>query len=264
MRIETDDPLHADASIDGAALVAAHLPEIDRALAFVSRQRRLSCDEAQELASDVYVRLLRHNAAVLRSYRGESSLCTFLVVVIQRVLLDTHIAQIGKWHPSASARRLGRVAIVLERLVFYDGLSLQEAGPIVRAKLGVADTEDELQFLLALLPRRSRRRMGSDRELDDLPEASPNPEQRLLRRAAGADRRGVAAALAALPPEDRRLLGLRFVSGLRLREIARLQQIDEKQIYRRFERTLRALRRKIGYGATSAPLRDSARARIVR
>jgi RNA polymerase sigma factor (sigma-70 family) len=229
--------------VDGAALLAAHLPEIDRALAYVVRQRHLSADAARGLASDVYLRLLQHDAAVLRSYRGESRLATFLVVVIQRVLLDTHIAQAGKWRPSASARRLGRVAILLERLVFHEGLGLQEAGALVRERLGVTDTDDELHFLLMLVPARCRRRRVGERELEQLRAAAPNPEEQLLQAAAAqAERRQVTAALVRLPDEDRRLIGLRFVCGLRLREIARRRGLDEKQIYRRFERALRAIR----------------------
>ena len=106
---------------------AACLPQIQQAIAFVCRQRRLTRDDAHDLASDVYLRLLQHDGAVLRRYRGESSLHV-PVVVIQRVLLDARIARAGKWRPSAVARRLGRVAIHLERLVFYEGLSLGEAG----------------------------------------------------------------------------------------------------------------------------------------
>jgi RNA polymerase sigma factor (sigma-70 family) len=246
MLIDTDAPPVSDReSVDGAALVAAHLPEIDRAIAFVSRQRRLSRDASQELASDVYLRLLRHDGAVLRSYRGESSLGTFLVVVIQRTLLDAHIARTGKWHPSATAKRLGRVAILLERLMFRDGLTFPEAAAVVREKLGVADTDDELQFLLTLLPGRCRRRMEGERQLDRLPVDRPNPEEELLRAADRPDPRRVAAALAALPAEDRRLLGLRFVRGLRLREIATAQRIDSRQIYRRFEKTLRHIRAQV-------------------
>ena len=152
-------------AVGGPALVSACLPQIQQAIAFVCRQRRLTRDEAHDLASDVHVRLLQHDAAVLRRYRGESSLNTFLVVVIQRVLLDARIARAGKWRPSAVARRLGRVAIHLERLVFYDGLSLAEAGPLVREHTGATHTDDELHFLLMLLPARRRRRMVGEREL---------------------------------------------------------------------------------------------------
>ena len=228
-------------AVGGPALVSACLPQIQQAIAFVCRQRRLTRDEAHDLASDVHVRLLQRDAAVLRRYRGESSLHTFLVVVIQRVLLDARIARAGKWRPSAVARRLGRVAIHLERLVFYDGLSLAEAGPMVREHTGATHTDDELHFLLMLLPARRRRRMVGERELQEIPVA-PDAQDRLEIEEAAARRRAVARALNDLSDEDRRIVGLRFSRGWRLCEIARAHGIDEKRIYRRFERVLATIR----------------------
>ena len=233
-------------TLDGPALVAACLPQIQQAIAFVCRQRRLSRDDAHDLASDVYLRLLQHDAAVLRRYRGESSLSTFLVVVIQRVLLDAHIARAGKWRPSAVARRLGRVAIHLEHLVFYEGLSLGEAGPLVREHTGATHSDDELHYMLMLLPARRRRRMVGERELERLP-AAPDTQDR--RADTAARRRAVAQALAGLPGEDRRIIGLRFGRGWRLCEIARADGIDEKRIYRRFEQVLATIRAGCGFSA---------------
>jgi RNA polymerase sigma factor (sigma-70 family) len=241
----------AGEAIDAPALVAACVPHIQQAIAFVCRRRRLSPDDAHDLASDVYVRLLQHDAAVLRRYRGESSLATFLVVVIERVLLDARIARAGKWRPSAVARRLGRVAIHLERLVFHEGSSLAEAGALVREHTGATHTDDELHFLLALLPPRCRRRMVGDRELEHVPAATADTEDRYLPAEgdAAAKRRAAARALARLSADDRRLIGLRFSRGWRLCEIARADGIDEKRIYRRFERALTTLRAECGVSA---------------
>lgn len=233
------------AVIDSATLLTACLPAVRQALAFVSRRRRLSADEAQDLASDVYVRLLNHDAAVLRQYRGESSLTTFLVVVIERVLLDARIARAGKWRASARARRLGEVAIHLERFVFYDGLTLSEAGTMIRETLDASHSDDELHYLLILLPSRCRRRVVGERELLRVPSGEASPEDRLQDAAAAPERLHVARALTRLPEEDRRIIGLRFTRGRRLCEIAREQGLDEKQIYRRFQRALAALRAEV-------------------
>jgi RNA polymerase sigma factor (sigma-70 family) len=234
--------------LDVAAFVSAHLPTINRAIAVVARQRRLTHDQAQDLASDVYLKLLQHDAAVLRGFRGDSGLGTFLVIVVQRVLLDARIAHTGKWRPSASARRLGEVAIALERLVFHDGLHLTEAAGIVRGALGITDTDDELHFLLSLLPPRVRRRMVGERELERVAAGGPGAEEALVREAATLRSSVVRRALATPAPQDRRLVELRFDQGLRLVQIARRCGIDEKVIYRRFHRVICALR-----AALSAP-----------
>ena len=241
------------AAVDGPALVSACLPQIQQAIAFVCRQRRLTRDEAHDLASDVHVRLLQHDAAVLRRYRGESSLHTFLVVVIQRVLLDARIARAGKWRPSAVARRLGRVAIHLERLVFYDGLSLAEAGPLVREHTGATHTDDELHFLLMLLPARRRRRMVGERELRRDSQWRRTPRTVSTIEEGAARRRAVARALAGLSDEDRRIVGLRFSRGWRLCEIARVR-------WDRREADLPALRAGAGRDSATAATPDAAAA----
>ena len=259
------------AGLDPAAFVSAHLGTIDRAIAVVVRRRRLRHDEAQELASDVYLKLLQHDAAVLRRFRGDSALGTFLVIVVKRVLLDARIAEAGKWRPSASARRLGAVAVALERLVFHDGLRLQEAAGVLRATMGIADTDDELHFLLSLLPPRVRRRMVGERELEHLASEGPGADQALARDSAAARTSAVRQALATLTPDDRRLVELRFEQGLRLVQIARHCGIGDKVIYRRFHRVICGLRAALSTPPPSprtpspapppAPARSSARQR---
>ena len=83
-------------TVTGRDLLTSHLPVVNSAITFVARQRQLSPDERAELASLVYVRLLDNNCAALRQFRAESSLRTFLVVVVQRILIDAHIARYGK------------------------------------------------------------------------------------------------------------------------------------------------------------------------
>ena len=233
-------PLQHD--LPAPAVLTTHLATIDRAIAVVARRRRLSPEEAQELGSDVYLKLLQDDAAALRSFRGDSRLLTFLVIVVERVLLDARIARDGKWRPSASARRLGAVAVALERLVFHDGLRLQEAAAILRTSPGIVHTDDELHFLLSLLPVRLRRRMVGEGELERLTAADTPADTALAREAAHLRDAAVRRALAGLTPEDRRLVTLRFEAGLPLSRIARHCGIDERVIYRRFHRVLCGLR----------------------
>ena len=78
--------------------------------------------------------------------------------------------------------------------------------------------------------------------LDDLAAEAPSPEDLLIGTMRGADPDALARAIDALPDDDREMLHLRFAQCLSLREIARQRQIDEKAIYRRFNRLLARLR----------------------
>jgi RNA polymerase sigma factor (sigma-70 family) len=239
----SDAPARTDVAADGRDFVAANFALIEGAVGFVCRQKRLSRDEAEDLASLVYLRLLESGGSMLRQFRGESSLRTFLIVVVQRMLIDARIARWGKWRPSVRARRLGAVAVNLERLIFRDGMRLGEAAQALRLQFEIADTDDELHVLLSLLPQRSRRRFVGSEALQRLPAANPGPDHGLSRAPSRLALEALERVVGSLGPEDQQLIRLRFDEGLRMCQIARLQRIDEKAIYRRFEGLLRNLRR---------------------
>jgi RNA polymerase sigma-70 factor (ECF subfamily) len=52
-----------------------------------SRSIRLSADDREDLAAEVFLALVHDDFAVLRHFRGESSLATYLTVVARRVVV---------------------------------------------------------------------------------------------------------------------------------------------------------------------------------
>jgi RNA polymerase sigma factor (sigma-70 family) len=226
---------------DGPALVAEHLCTIEEAVRTTARRYRLTGDEAGELLSRVVIRLLEREAAALRGFRGESTLLTFLTSVARRLLLDRWIAERGRWRPSIDAQRLGRVAICLERLIYRDGLPLSQTAETIRRRLGVSYTDDELAFMLLVLPARPSRSFVSI-DAVDLPSGGPDPLERLLRRRSSSRRARLARALNALDSEDRLLVKLRFHEGRSVAQIAILHGFDQRRLYTRFARIMKRLR----------------------
>jgi RNA polymerase sigma factor (sigma-70 family) len=222
-------------------LLISQLPIIDELVRIVARRYRLTRADADEFGSVVRLRLVEDDYAVLRKFRGQSSLRTFLTVVIARLCMDYLAHQWGKWRPSAQARRLGPGAIRLETLVFRDGLSCDEACQ----RLIAADprlTAASLMDLIAQLPPRRKRRFVDDTNLAGLPSATPAPDARVAQECARDRSRALAAAIAGLDPEDRRLVRLRFVDDLSVAEIARQSGADQAALYRRLNRLLRVIR----------------------
>jgi RNA polymerase sigma factor (sigma-70 family) len=218
-------------------LYTEHAATIEAALTHACRCHRLSADAADEFRSWARLRLIDNDQAVLRKFEGRSSLRTFLVTVINRLYLDWRNAEWGKWRPTAEARRLGPVAIELERLVLRDQLSFDEATQTLIAKDRA--TVEECQEVWQRLPRRPGRRRVGEQELAALPSgelASDDVEEYEIR----AEARAVAAALdhavRALPAGDQVLLQLRYWSGLTVARIAAMTGEDQKGLYRRFER----------------------------
>lgn len=241
-----------------AAWIEANIGLVDRLARATALRARLSASEADEFLSDVHLKLVVDDFAVLRSFKGRSRLTTFLLTVLQRVAFDFRNAHWGRWRASAEAERQGAAALRLEELVYRDGLSFDEACGRLGTEGEVAPRE-RLHQILLLLPVRPRPdRAGAIKRQD--PFVDPHtPESHAAASEAAARAVRLQAALRsvcnALPAQDRLMLRLRFQGGLTLAAIARLMQIDEKQVYRRFDHALAEVRRALeaeGFTAEAA------------
>jgi RNA polymerase sigma factor (sigma-70 family) len=225
--------------------LTAHLATVDAAVAFVSRRKLLSADEREELRSCVYVKLLENDCGVLRQFRGESQLRTFLFVVVDRVLIDLRNAKWGKWRPSAAARRLGDAAVRLEELVGRDGMSRDEAEAVMRRD-GEWPLEPAHQRRLDQLPARPPRRFVDVDCVAGLQDESADPEARLVDSGSDSRRHALRRVLAALEATDRTLLRLRFDDHLPVCQIASHMGITTTAAYRRLDAIYRRLRTTLG------------------
>src|SRR5262252_10163333 len=117
-------------------LFLSELPTIQRLIASVARRHLLSPVDADDFAAEVHLRLINDDYAVLRKFRSRCKLRTFLTVVIQRLFLDYHNAQWGKWRPSAQSVREGEIAVRLERLTTRDGFTFDEACEMLETNFG--------------------------------------------------------------------------------------------------------------------------------
>lgn len=235
------------AAVDWGRQFEAHLPLVDRAVRVVVRRYGVSHDRAEDFRGNVILKLIEDDYRVLRAFRGASTLGTYLVTVATRLLLDERIAAQGKWRPSAAARRLGPVAMRLERLRAIDGLSSAQAARVIAHDPGVGLSESELLRMAEALPQRVVRRT-SDIDVETLaagPQAWGDAgllaaeQDEALVRLRTALRRG----LRSLSPEERTLIDLRVRNGLQVAAIARHLGTEQKPLYRRLERVLRRLRR---------------------
>ncbi|HEX2188798.1 MAG TPA: sigma-70 family RNA polymerase sigma factor [Longimicrobiaceae bacterium] len=229
------------------ALFLDNLRQLERIVAAVCRRHALDGADADDFASWVKLKLVEDDYAVLRKFRGESALTTYLTVVVAMLFRDYRVRHWGRWRPSAAALRQGRVAVRLETLVYRDGYRLDQAGEILRTA-GETELPDRgLGTLLASLPPRGPTRPV---EVGDGPLASaPAPagaDERVLSGEAEAQHRAadeaLSLALARLPPEDRLIIRMRFWEGMSVADIARGLHLDQKPLYRRIERAQAQLR----------------------
>ena len=203
----------------------------------------MSGHEQEDFSSQVKLRLIENDYAVLRRFEGRSSLSTYLVVVIQRLFLDERVRQWGKWRPSAVALRLGPRAVMLDRLINREGMSVSES---VERMAGAETERRELAAIADQIPRRVSRRFVGDEHLAGLSTDASQVEEGVERREAEpVVRRAVAllrALLEGLPPQDRLVLRMKFEDGSTLAEIAAALRLEAKALYRRLDRLLKQFR----------------------
>lgn len=241
--------------MDPRALYVEHLEVINRIAESLCRRNGIRGADAEDFVSEVRLKLLQDDYAVLRKFRGTSSTTTFLTVVISNLFRDHRIKQWGKWRPSAEARRRGEAAVLLEVAVYRDGRTFEEACTAIEnnGRLGVS--RDDLRKMMAELPRRPARRVMEVMRDDDVPAEDRADESVLdgerdtvVRAATDALHR----ALARLDSEDRVIIRMRFFEGFTIVQVARALGVEQKPLYTRLRRILETLARDLaGQGVRS-------------
>jgi RNA polymerase sigma factor (sigma-70 family) len=219
----------------------------------VGRRARLDGEAVEDFVSDVHVRLLEQDFAVLRKFQGRSSLATYLNKVFTRMALDFRGRRWGRWRPSDTAMQLGPAAVQLEQLILRDGHSFEEACALIGERHHGAVSRADLEHLAGRLPWHPVRRT-TDLEAVDVSGAGV-PAAAELDGPARAERarlqRALRFAVASLPSGDRELLRLRYGGGQSLAQVSRVLGLEQRPLYRRVERLHRQLRDAILAGGVS-------------
>ena len=233
-----------------AQLFMDHLPHIDKVVAHLCRRHHFRKEECEDFRSHVHLELIEDDYDIFRKFQGRSSLKTYLTIVIQHLMQDYLNHLWGKWRPSAEAKRLGEVAIRLEKLL-RDGLSFDEAVQVLQTNHKVEMSWQDLAKMAARLPDRIPRRMEGEEGLRDLPAPKDRADTRSDEEEREAIRRKILAALEevrkALPKEDQVILRMQG-DGFTVVQISRFlgqDQQQRKQLYRRIQKILKELREEL-------------------
>jgi len=240
-------------------LFLEHLSTIERVARNTARRRRLPASEHEDFVSLVRLKLIDDNYRVLRDFKGQSSLRTYLTTVIVRQLLDYQNARWGRWRPSARARMLGQTAARLEQLTHRDGHSLEEANQILRVNDRVPESEAELYALSSQLSRPPSTTEADIETALQVPSPAPSVDALIaLRRDEETVLAIVTSSLKGMPTRDRLLLSLHFGRGVPVADVAKALGLSKATAYRTIKRALRHCR-----GALQAAGFDERRVRDV-
>ncbi len=224
-----------------------NLALIEKLAALIARRHHASVEEAEEFGSELKLKLIEGDYAVLRKFQGTSSLKTYFTTVTANAFKDFRDKRWGKWRASAAARELGPVAVRLEELLDKEGRSFDEACEILRTNLKVAESRRELEEIWKRLPPKTSRRMEGEEELQGLPAPGRRPEDQVFEQELRETRERVAVALKkvldSLSPEDLLIVKMSILDNLKIVDVAGLLCMKQKPLYRRREKILGQLRR---------------------
>ena len=229
---------------DPRQLYVEHLDDINRIAESLCRRNGIRGADAEDFASDVRLKLLQDDYAVLRKHRGTCSITTFLTVVIANMFRDHRIKMWGKWRSSAEAKRRGEVAVLVEAAIYRDGQTFDEACNALSRNGHVKLDRAELRKIVSELPHRIPRRVDDGARVDDIPSQSGADDGVLDRERderLQAAKEALNRAVAQLAPEDRLIIRMHYFEGLSVADVARGVGIEQKPLYPRLKRLLAEL-----------------------
>lgn len=230
--------------MDPRQVYADHIGVIERIAESLCRRNGIHGADAEDFASEVKLKLLQDDYAVLRKHRGTCSVQTFLTVVIANLFRDHRIKMWGKWRSSAEAKRRGETAVLLEAAIYRDGQTFDEACNTLSRNGRVKADRAELRKILHEIPHRLPRRVDNGARVDDLPAPSRADDgvinrERDERLQAAKD--ALSRAVAQLEPEDRVIIRMHYFDGLSVADVARGLGIEQKRLYPRLKKLLEEL-----------------------
>jgi RNA polymerase sigma factor (sigma-70 family) len=241
--------------VQGQDLFVGALPVIRSIARWVCYRYHLTGADTQDFKSDVEFHFLKNDCAALRKFDGESDLSTYVNVIVQHLAIDYLSREFGRWRPSPEAKRLGFAAILLERYVKREGMTIEQALETLRVNHGVALHPALREFCVTLARRQPVPQRVTEDAAGDVPSQAPSPDADLLRAEQEALARRTRAALErarwSLKPEERLILKMRFESDMSVADIARALNQNQKQLYRRIKQLFERLRTSLEAGGVS-------------
>ncbi|MDP2052796.1 MAG: sigma factor [Acidobacteriota bacterium] len=216
---------------------------VDRAIARTARRFRLTNDDAAELQSELWLKITAGQGRIIRRFRAQGTLETYLTRIAHHLLLDLRNRSWGRWRPCVAARQLGPSGVLFDRLVRRDGMTLDQAQCWFQTAHPASDWSG-LAGLHEQLPKRPRRTFVPA-ELVDQHRCEPPVDLQAHAEAARDRRRTLILlkrALRSLPPTDQHLLIRRYVDDATVSALADDGLGEAKPLYRRCERLLRTVR----------------------
>ena len=242
-------------SIPRSNWITQHLDSIQKVVRHLCRRKTLSPEDCEDFESELMLRLTEGGEALTSRIHGPPE--PFLHSLAANLFHDRQREQSGRWQPSTSAQQHGESAVLLERLLHLERLTVSEAFHVLTLNHRLSLSLAEYRALLAVV-RMPKDREGTvefqeerfSSEQDGTEEARQIALRRLILECVGelAER---------LAPEAALVVKLRYLEDVSISEIARVLRKERHQIRYLHDQTLLELKDQLrDHGFTEAELRE--------
>jgi RNA polymerase sigma factor (sigma-70 family) len=226
-------------------------------------------NEALELSNQVLDILRNDNYRVLREFKGNAQLTTYLTAIISRRAVDRIRKKLGRGREKERAAELGNIGLILFQRVIKDGYPLQDVYNELRANGNFPGTLEELETMLHKIKGKNPGshqpgpangnngnpvvKNGTSINEDEyvIPDTKSDPQALLMEKQRQLEiHRAIRDIIAPLSGEERLLLRLRFPAHedektAPVEQIANALGITPKAVYKRITRLLKKCRQQL-------------------
>ncbi len=223
--------------------ITRHLDAIQNVVRLLCRRKSLSPEDCEDFESDLLLRLAEDETALSETIRNAPA--AFFHTLAANLFVDRQREQSGRWQPSTSAQKHGPSAVLLERLLHLERLTVSEAFHVLTINHRLNLSLPEYRSLLAVvqLPK-TRESIVEFQEERFSNESNSIEEARklALRRLILA---GVGELAEQFAPEATLVIKLRYLEDVSISEIARVLRKERHQIRYLHDQTLLELKNRL-------------------
>jgi RNA polymerase sigma factor (sigma-70 family) len=226
-------------------------------------------NEALELSSQVLDTLQQDNYRVLREFKGNAQLTTYLTAIISRRAVDMIRKKLGRGREKERAKDLGNIGLLLYQRVIKDGYPLRDVYDELRADGNFPGALEELEAMLRKIKGKNpgSHQLGAangnngtsavkngtsiNEEEYVIPDTKSDPQVLLMEKQRQQEiHRVIRDMIAPLSGEERLLLRMRFrvhedeKSGS-VEQIANALGVTPKAVYKRITRLMKKCRQQL-------------------
>ncbi|MDQ1351344.1 MAG: hypothetical protein QG657_1646 [Acidobacteriota bacterium] len=226
-------------------------------------------NEALELSNQVLDILRQNNYRVLREFKGNAQLTTYLTAIISRRAVDMIRKKLGRGREKERATELGNIGLILFQRVIKDGYPLRDVYNELRTNSNFPDTMEELETMLRKIKGKNSGghkpgpangnngnsvvKNGTSINEDEyvIPDTKSDPQALLMERQRQQEiHQVIRDIIAPLSGEERLLLRMRFPvhEGEKpgsVEKIANALGITPKAVYKRITRLMKKCRQQL-------------------